>query len=284
METSSWMGGMNRMARIAVVQDDCILGETRPNIEKASDLVQRAAERDAGLILFPEMYLTGYSLGEKIHELAEPVEGPMIAELTQMARANRICICLGFPELDPATRKIFNSLVCLSDRGKIMSVYRKIQLYDEEKLFFSAGDEIKVVQTPVGRIGFLICFDLEFPELARLVALQDAHLLLIATANMHPWCSQQDIYVKARAMENQIFLALANRVGQEKDLIFCGSSAVIDPLGRTLARAGTRDPDLLIADIDLDCVSRVRSSNVNYIGDRRPEIYRDLSHKIRNVP
>ena len=265
------------MARIAIVQDDCILGEMGRNLEKASGLIMRAAEQDAGLILFPEMYLTGYALGENTHKLAQTVPGPAIDELAQMAKTNQICICMGFPELDPTTRKIFNSLVCLSARGEILSVYRKIQLYDEEKEFFSAGDEIKVAQTPLGRTGFLICYDLEFPELARMVALQDADVLLIATANMHPWCNQQDIYLKARAMENQIFLALANRIGQEKDFIFCGSSAVVDPQGRTLAGAGTQDPALLIADIDPSSVVKARSSNANYLEDRRPDIYRPLS-------
>ena len=265
------------MARIAIVQDDCILGETGRNIEKAAGFIMRAAEQSAGLVLFPEMYLTGYALGENTHKLAETVPGPAIDELAQMAKTHQICICMGFPELDPATRKIFNSLVCLSARGEILTVYRKIHLYNDEKDYFSAGDEIKVVQTPLGRTGFIICYDLEFPELARMIALQDAHLLLIATANMHPWCHQQEIYLKARAMENQIYLALANRIGQEKDLIFCGSSAVVDPLGRTLAGAGTQNPALLIADIVPDRVGRTRSSNVNYLRDRRPEIYRPLS-------
>ncbi len=265
------------MTRIAIVQDDCILGETARNIEKAADLIRRAAEQDAALVLFPEMYLTGYALGEKTRKLAVKVAGSVIDELAQMAKTNQIFICMGFPELDPVSRKIFNSLVCLSDQGEILTVYRKIQLYDDEKDFFSAGDEIKVVQTPLGCTGFLICYDLEFPELARMVTLQDAHVLLIATANMHPWCSQQDVYVKARAMENQIFLALANRVGQEKDLVFCGSSIVVDPMGRTLTGAGRQDPALLIADIDLDSVEKTRSSGANYLGDRRPEIYRPLS-------
>ena len=267
---------MNRLTRIAIVQDDCILGETARNIEKAADLIRRAAEQDAALVLFPEMYLTGYALGEKTRKLAVKVAGSVIDELAQMAKKNQIFICMGFPELDPVSRKIFNSLVCLSDQGELLAVYRKIQLYDDEKDFFSAGDEIKVAQTPLGRTGFLICYDLEFPELARMIALQDADVLLVATANMHPWCDQQDVYVKARAAENKIFLALANRIGQEKDLVFCGSSAVVDPLGCILAGAGRQNPALLIADIDLNSIATARSC-VNYLKDRRPEIYGPLS-------
>jgi predicted amidohydrolase len=265
------------LPRIAVVQDDCFLGETARNIEKASGLIRRAAEQEAGLVLFPEMYLTGYALGDKTHKLAVTVAGSVIDEFAQMAEKNQIFICIGFPEFEPASGKIFNSLVCLTDQGEVLTVYRKIQLYDDEKAFFSPGDEIKVAQTPLGRTGFLICYDLEFPELARMIALQNAEVLLVATANMNPWGSQQDVYVKARAMENQIFLALANRIGREKDLVFCGSSAVVDPMGRILAGAGRRDPALLIADIDLADLEKTRSSGANYLADRRPEIYPPLA-------
>ena len=114
-------------------------------------------------------------------------------------------------------------------------------------------------------------------ELARMISLQNVEVLLVATANMDPWGSQQDVYVKARAMENQIFLALANRIGRENDLVFCGSSAVVDPMGRILAGAGRRDPALLIADIDLADVEKTRSSGANYLADRRPEVYRPLA-------
>lgn len=268
---------MIRLARIAIVQDDCILGEKAQNIEKASGLIKCAAEQNAGLVLFPEMYLTGYALGDNIHQLAEAVSGPGIDELAQIAKTNQICICMGFPELDPASCKIFNSLVCLSARGDILAVYRKIHLFDEEKKYFSPGSKIKIVETPLGRTGFLICYDLEFPEMTRMIALQGAEVVLVATANMHPWRGHQDVYVTARAMENQVFVALANRIGREKDLVFCGSSGLVDPMGRILARADTFDPALLIAEIDLSSLAKARSSSVNYLRDRRPEIYQPLS-------
>ena len=87
----------------------------------------------------------------------------------------------------------------------------------------------------------------------------------------------QNVYVTARAMENQVFLALANRIGQEKDLVFCGSSSLVDPMGRILVRADTFEPALLIAEIDLSRLAKARSSSVNYLRDRRPEIYQPLS-------
>ena len=268
---------MNRLACIAIVQDDCVLGKKTENIGNAIGLIKRAAEQNAELILFPEMYLTGYALEDKILQMAEAVSGPSIEILAQLARKNKISICMGFPELEPASRKIFNSLVCLSGRGDILAVYRKIHLFGEEKKYFCSGREIKVAETPLGRTGFLICYDLEFPEMARMIALQGTEVLLVATANMHPWCYQQDIYVKARAMENQVFLALANRIGREKNLVFCGSSRLVDPMGYVQAGADDRLPALLIEDIDRSRIAEVRNSSVNYLKERRPEIYRPLS-------
>jgi predicted amidohydrolase len=267
---------MNRLARIAIVQDDCLWGEKAKNIEKAAGLIKAAAQQNAGLVLFPEMYLTGYALEDDIQQRAEAVSGPSIDALAQIAKTNQICICMGFPELDPASRQIFNSLVCLSDRGDILAVYRKIHLFDEEKKYFSCGREIKIVETPLGRTGFLICYDLEFPEMVRMTALQGAEVVLVATANMHPWSGHQDVYLRARAMENQIFLALANRIGREKDLVFCGSSGFVDPMGHILAQADAQSPALLIADMDPDRITAARSGSINYLRDRRPEIYQPL--------
>jgi 5-aminopentanamidase len=268
---------MNRLAQVAIVQDDCVLGDKAQNLDRAKGLIQRAAEQNAGLILFPEMYLTGYVLEDKILKLAEAVSGPSIEILAQLARTNKISICMGFPELEPASRKIFNSLVCLSGRGYILAVYRKIHLFDEEKKYFSSAREIKIVETPLGRTGFLICYDLEFPEMARMIALQGTDVLLVASANMHPWCYQQEIYVKARAMENQVFLALSNRVGREKNLVFCGGSSLVDPMGISRIEADARSPALLIEDIDRNRIAEARNDSVNYLRDRRPEIYRPLS-------
>ena len=268
---------MNRLARIAVVQGDCTLGDKARNLKRAAILIDRAAEQDAALVLFPEMYLTGYLLQENTRELAETVSGPSIKKLAKIAQSRQISICMGFPELEPSNREIFNSAVCLSDQGEILTVYRKIHLYDEEKKYFSVGSEIKIAETAIGRAGFLICYDLEFPELARMITLKGTDVLLVSTANMKPWGNYQDVYVKARAMENQIFLALANRVGKEKNLVFCGNSVVVDPMGQILAGADMQDPALLIADIDLSSIRKARSGGVNYLRDRRPEIYQLLS-------
>lgn len=265
------------MSRIAIVQEYSIIGEKVRNLEKAIGLISRAAEQGAQLVLFPELYLTGYSIEENIQELAEKVSGRSINKLRKIARNNQISICMGFPEIEHRSKEIFNSMVCLSDKGDILAVYRKIHLFGEEKKYFSPGNEFQIVDTPIGRVGFLICYDLEFPEMARMLTLQGADVLLVSTANMKPWCDHQDVYVRARAMENQIFLALANIVGKEKNYIFCGNSVIVNPMGKILAQANMQEPALLIAEINTADISKIRNSKVNYLTDRRPGIYQLLS-------
>jgi 5-aminopentanamidase len=264
---------MNSLSRIAIVQEDSILEDKTRNLQKAFRLVRSAGEQGAKLILFPEMYLTGYSVEENIQRLAEEVPGPSVNRLAKLAERNDICICMGLPEKSPASQQLFNSLVCLSNRGEIIAVYRKLHLFDEEKKLFTPGDELQIIDTAIGRIGLLICYDFEFPELARAITLRGADVLLVSSANMQPWCDHQQVYVRARAMENQVFLALANRVGSEKGFNFCGNSVLVNPMGKILAHANMQDPALLIGEIDIDTIRKVRDSGVSYIKDRRLGIY-----------
>ncbi len=245
------------MSSIAIVQEYSVAGEKAHNLEKATGLISRAAEQGARLVLFPELYLTGYLIDEKIADLAEEASGPSVNELSKMARANHISVCMGFAELEQRSKKIFNSVACLSDKGDLLTVYRKTHLFDAEKTYFSPGNQCQIVDTPIGRAGFLICYDLEFPEMARMLALQGAEVILVSTANMQPWCDHQDVYVRARAMENQVFLALANTIGKQKKFIFCGNSILVDPMG----------------ELETAAISKSRSSEINYLRDRRPSIY-----------
>lgn len=264
---------MIHLLRIAVVQEDCKLGNKGHNLECASALITQAAKEGARLVLFPEMFLTGYLLKRELLELAEEVSGPSINKLAKLAKTNKIHICMGFAERDPRIEAIFSSLVCISDQGQILAVYRKAHLFDVEREYFEPGDKAIVAETAIGRIGFSICYDFEFPEWPRINALQGAQLFLVSSANMEPWAEDQEIYAKARAMENQMFVALANRVGKDDRFLFCGNSIVIDPTGNTLKKADKDNSSLLIANIDFEQVKEVRNSSINYFRDRRYDIY-----------
>jgi predicted amidohydrolase len=190
-----------------------------------------------------------------------------------MARNTGIIICVGFAERDSESKAIFNSLVCLSEQGEILAVYRKTHLFDEEKDYFISGNQAIIAETAIGRIGFSICYDFEFPEWPRINALQGAQLLLVSSANMEPWAEDQEIYAKARAMENQMFVALANRVGKDDRFLFCGNSIVVDPRGNTLQKADKDNSALLLANLDFERLEAVRNSSINYLIDRRYDIY-----------
>ncbi len=259
--------------RIAIVQQDCRLGDKAHNLQSASSLIRQAAEAGAHLILFPELFLTGYFLNRDLVKLAEEVSGPSVHQLAKLAKTHAIHICIGLAEKQLEPESIFNAMVCLSAEGRIVAVYRKAHLYDAEKDYFTPGNEAVVAETAIGRLGLAICYDLEFPEWPRVLALQGAQLLLVATANMEPWDVYQEVYTKARAMENQMFVALANRIGKDDNYVFCGDSLLVDPMGRILARAQKNSPALLVSDLDLESINRIRDSSINYFRDRRAQLY-----------
>jgi len=266
------------MDRIAVVQDFCFPGAKAGNLAKAGRWVAEAAGQGAQLVLFPELYLTGFGFeGPTAPGLAENLDGAAMDFLKTLAHRHRLWILMGFPERDPVSGRVFNSLVCLTDQGAVAGCYRKVHLFDREQAVFDRGDASVVIDTPLGRAGLLICYDIEFPELARCLALQDARLLLVASANMVPWCPQQEIFARARAAENQVFLALANRVGQEAGFRFCGRSICVDPWGRVTARANARGPQLLVAELAPEHGRPPQGAAVDYLRDRRPEVYAALS-------
>lgn len=264
------------MSRIAIVQDYCSVGAKAENLSKAGQLVAEAADQGAKMILFPELFLTGFAFDRLDAELAETIDGPALKELGGLARRHGMWIFMGFPEYDPSTGQIFDSLACLTDQGAIAGCYRKIHLFDREQTAFACGDAPVLIDTPFGRVGLLISYDIEFPELARCLALQGPRLLVVASSNMVPWCSQQEIFGRARAIENQVFLALANRVGREAGFHFCGGSLCVDPVGQVIAHAETKDASLLVAELAEGRRRSLQDSVVNYFRDRRPAVYQGL--------
>jgi predicted amidohydrolase len=176
---------------------------------------------------------------------------------------------VGYPERRPDG--VYNSVAVVNADGTVRSPYRKIHLFGRECHYFRPG-HCYVVQRLAGlTVGVLICYDLEFPECSRALALSGADLIAVSTANMAPYREAQDVYVRARARENQVFVALANRVGREGRTRFVGGSGVWDPQGTGLVHADTAER-VLIASIDRSAVSRARRA-FSYLRDRRPECY-----------
>jgi predicted amidohydrolase len=261
------------VGRIALAQIDCTLFDKETNLKNIEEVIENTGG-SVNLIVFPELFLTGYSISEKLFELAESIEGPSIIRLKEIARQNHISIVIGFPEKD-INGKIYNSAVLLNERGEIQGISRKVHLYGKEQDMFSPGDSLEVFNTVLGTVGVTICYDFEFPENIRALAIKGAQIVIVISANMFPWHKHQEIYSFSRAMENQIFLALANRIGTENDLVFCGRSCVISPNGEVLVKA-VKEATILSCDINTNLIQDVRKGGTYYLRDGKPYIFKKI--------
>ena len=256
--------------KIAVCQAEGVNGD----VAKALDLVRSQAEvaafRGASLVVFPEMFLTGYAIGEAVFAMAEPSEGPSAAAVAAISRKTGVAILYGYPEREGD--RIFNSALLIHPARGAVANYRKTHLYGvEEQRLFVPGDGLAVAELEGLKVGILICYDVEFPEAVRALALAGAELIAVPTALIQPFDIVARTLVPARAFENQVYVAYAGMCGNEGGLSYCGLSCIIGPDGQDLSRVGTR-PALLLADLDPSAISRGRNSNP-YLSDRHPELY-----------
>jgi predicted amidohydrolase len=239
-----------------------------------ADLPDAVRESGADLVVAAEMITTGYHIGARAHELAEPAGGPTAARLAALAKETGVALAYGYPETDG--EHVYNSVQLVDATGRLAN-YRKTHLFgDLDKAWFTPGDEA-VVQADVGgvRVGLLICYDVEFPELVRAHALAGTELLVVPTALMSPYELVADTLVPARAYESQLFVAYANRCDTERELSYCGRSCVVAPTGEVLARAGS-GPEVLAADVTRDALAASRAENT-HLADRRPGLYRGIT-------
>jgi len=262
--------------RIALYQGPAEPGSVARNLDLLEARAAEAAGQGARLLIGPEMFLSGYNIGAReAARLAEPADGPALARAAGFARANGIALLFGYPErgMDGA---IYNAARLIGPDGRSLANYRKCHLFgDLDRDMFRAGESPPAVIELEGiRVGLLICYDVEFPEAVRLLALGGADLVAVPTALMDPFEVVARTVLPARAIENQVFLAYANRCGCEGELRYCGLSCVVGPDGGELVRAG-RGEDLVFADLELDRLRAARTPAC-YLVDRRPELYAPL--------
>lgn len=236
-----------------------------------------AAAAGAALLVTPEMFLTGYAIGaEAVARLAEPADGPAAHAVAALCRAHGLGILYGYPERG-ADGAVHNSVQLIGADGVRLANTRKTHLFGGvDRAQFTAGAALSPVVTFGGfRLGFAICYDIEFPEVARALALAGAEAVLVPTANMTPFESVATRLVPARAEENAVFVAYANYVGREADFQYCGLSCAVAPDGSDLARADAVSETLVLADLERDRLDSARA-RVSYLADRRPDLYRSL--------
>jgi predicted amidohydrolase len=242
------------------------------NLSRLARLAGEARGGGAQLLVAPELFLTGYFLGaEAVGRLAEPLDGPSLAAARRIASTEKIALAFGFPERDGG--EVYNAAIAIGADGAVLATYRKTHLFgDVDRQQFSRGEaEPRIFEIGGFKAGLLICYDVEFPETVRSLALGGAELAIVPTALMLPFDVVARTVVPARAYENQLYVAYANRCGREASFDYCGLSCVVGPDGADLARAG-RGEELIFADLDRDAIHASRQLNP-YLGDRRPELY-----------
>lgn len=258
--------------KIAVYQGEGVNGEVAEALGTIKLNAVEAGAQGAGLVIFPEMFLTGYNIGDAVFTLAEPADGPSAAAVAKISREASVAILYGYPER--SGDRIFNSALLVNSDRSVVANYRKAHLYgNAERRLFTPGDDLVIAELEGLQIGILICYDVEFPEAVRSLALAGAELIAVPTALIQPFDIVARTLVPARAFENQVYVAYAGMCGSERGLGYCGLSGIVGPDGNDIARAGT-GPALLYADIDPSAILRGRKANP-YLFDRRPELYSD---------
>jgi len=259
-----------------VVQPTPLPYDKAGNLRRALAWMEEAHAHGASLIVFPEMFLTGYLIKDRLAELTEDLpDGPSLAVLREKAKALSLAVVIGLPVKDPDSGRPWNAMVMIDRDGSIPHVAAKTHMFGGEEKMFARGASLKAFDTSFGRMGILVCYDGEFPETARTLALDGAKLLVMCAANMTPYEDYHPVYMRARAMENCVYGLYCNYVGVERRFHYCGQSGAWHPTGKILAQMDTETESLFYVPVDLSetDTSQGLLSQLDYLNRRRPEIY-----------
>lgn len=252
--------------KLMIAQTNPLLAEAPANLKALESLCRLAVEAKVDLLALPELAFTGYNIFEHLDRLAQTIDGPIITEAARLADKYNLHLLFGLAERQ-SNGELSNSAILLDDNGQHLATYNKRHLWDRENEFFIAGKKSCVVDTRFGKLGLMICYDNEFPEVARELAQAGAEVILSPTANMLPNAERQVLQIRARAMDNQCFVACINRSGIEDTLHYCGNSIVAGPDGEVIGRLGLT-AGTMIVDIDLARIDESRTHQ-NYLKDLR---------------
>jgi len=259
------------IAQIAVVQSD-----PEENLRKGEAWIVEAARKGSDIICFPEMWTTGFNWinNERMAHEHEKV----IDRVAELAKRYKIWVNGSMLALNE-NGKVSNTSILFDSNGARVGTYRKTHLFSlvHEDEHMEAGKSLCIIDTPWGLVGLSICYDIRFPELFRTYALKGAKIILSPAAFPNPRIHHWKILVRARAIENQMFMIGANQVGSEDFgrggvLTYFGNSVIIDPWGETISEASETKEELLTATIDIDRVDEIRGK-IKAFRDRRPDLY-----------
>lgn len=243
---------------LAIWQQPGLCGQPDAMLDRLATLLDSEVLADTDLLVLPELWTSGYFDAAAVEQASEPAHGPWQTRIAALARAHGLAIALGYPEICDGRR--FNAVRLIGADGSDLLTYRKINLWgDYERTLFAAGNRPSGLATLRGwRIGFSICYDTEFPETVRDLAMRGADLVLAPTACGAEFPLVAEAVIRVRALENGVWLAFANRAGTEHGYTFDGQSAIVGPDGVARARAQT-DEALLFATLDPPSIPAARA-------------------------
>jgi len=272
---------MKKKFRAAIVQMKSS-EEKEHNLAYSVKLINEAAKRKARLICFPEFqmaYSPAEQKTESLHRIAEKICGNFVSTLSNSARQNKINVIATMYEIINAnekSQKVFDTGIIINELGKVQSIYRKVHLYDalgfkESKKLLAGSIIEKPSKTSVGNLGLLICYDMRFPEISRILTVNGANILVSPSAWVAGFMKKVhwEVMVRARAIENGVYVLAPNQVGN----IYCGHSMAIDPFGATVLDMKNRQ-GIEYVDIDTAKIDTTRRT-LPLLMNRRTDVYRN---------
>lgn len=252
----------------AAIQFTVTQGDVDANLAYVRAALPRVAAQGANLVVLPEMWSSGFAY-KNLNELALRTES-IVAELLELSARLKLVIVGSMPE--PNGDKVFNTIHVI-DNGRLAGVYRKIHLFSllGEDRAFSGGNSWLLAETSIGKVGVIVCYDLRFPELSRRLAIEGAQVICVPAQWPKPRQEHWRTLLRARAIENQLFVVSCNTCGMVGKLDFFGMSMIIDPKGELLGEMGEQEGEIM-APLDLQAMNDWRAQ-IPCFNDRKPECY-----------
>ncbi|MEO8612536.1 MAG: carbon-nitrogen family hydrolase [Chloroflexota bacterium] len=255
---------------ISLAQMNIVLGDEKKNATTMERLASEAARRGSHMVVFPELWSTGYAL-EQAKELSSALNSGMFSQVGGVATQNKISIVGSV--LEKRGQEVSNSAAFFAPNGRMLGIYRKLHLFRlmHEDEWLQAGSSALSLDLPWGNTGLAICYDLRFPELFRKYAVDGAKMIVVPAEWPIERIEHWRALLVARAIENQCYIVATNAAGQTGDTVFGGHSMIVDPWGKIVIEGGD-SPLLLTAEIEMDTVDEVRR-RIPVFEDRRGDIY-----------
>ncbi len=268
--------------KLAVAQLEYADNGKELNAARACEVIEEAARLGARLVVLPEKYLTGFLEPDEMSDGTEPLDGPHLRRVRDIAKACQIGMVMGLTEFDKDSQRYFNTNIVTGPDGDMLALYHKTHPYGpRERALLTPGDSLESGLFTLDGVqcATLSAIDFEFPEAVRCIALARAQCVLVTSGNWFEYGQRSQRFT--RAIENHMFLGYSMRTGASRGREFHGDSAIVDPFGRPLAIA-EREEAILLATIDREVAQRSRG-DVDYLSHRRPELYGRLFQNLRRL-